>query len=129
LKARVIMKEGVSASEEDILFYNVDTDLILTGKVLNYDDAAPGVEFNVMVFDRKSKKAVWSSWSSNRGDDGVFFFDLGSVNTAGALAARMTRAVVLDMTSLGLIKDPRQLQGNTVTSGAWKQVNVQERER
>jgi hypothetical protein len=131
LKSRVIMREGVSASDEDVLFNTMDADLILTGKVYNYADmeSGPGVEFHVMVFERKSKKAVWASWSSNWGGDGVFFFDRGWVNTAGTLASRMAKAVVLDMTSLGLIKDPRQIQENTVTSGIWAFTNVQERER
>jgi len=123
LKARVIMREGVSASDEDVLFNTMDADLILTGKVLNYDDAGggagPGVEFNVMVFERKSKKAIWASWSGNHGADGVFFFDWGWVNTAGALTSRMAKTVVRDMLSLGSIKDARQLQENTVTTGTW----------
>ena len=123
LKRRVIMREGVSASDEDILFNTMDADLIVAGKVLNYDDAAgesgPGVEFNVMVFERKSKKAVWASWSGNHGADGVFFFDWRWVNTAGSLASRMAKTVVRDMISLGSIKDARQLQENTVTTGTW----------
>jgi hypothetical protein len=101
----------------------MDADLILTGKVLNYDDAGggagPGVEFNVMVFERKSKKAIWASWSGNHGADGVFFFDWGWVNTAGALTSRMAKTVVRDMISLGSIKDARQLPEDTVTTGTW----------
>ena len=123
LKARVIMREGVSASDEDVLFNTMDADLILTGKVLNYDEAGggagPGVEFNVMIFERKSKKAAWASWSGNHGADGVFFFDWRWVNTAGALTSRMAKTVVRDMISLGSIKDARQLQENTVTTGTW----------
>ena len=119
LKARVIMREGVSASDEDVLFNTMDADLILTGKVVNYDDAGPAVEFNMMVFERKSKKAVWASWSGNHGGDGVFFFDWRWVNTAGALASRMATTVVRDMISLGSVKDARQLQENTVTTGTW----------
>lgn len=34
---------------------------------------------------------MWSSTSFNQGDDGVFFFDWGRVNTAHAMAAQMTR--------------------------------------
>jgi hypothetical protein len=118
LNARVIMRAGVSKSDEDILFNTMDADLILTGKVLNYDDTA-GVEFNVMVFERTTKKAVWSSWSSSRGGDGVFFFDWGWVNTAGGLASRMAKAVVRDMTSHGMIKDARKIQEKKVTNEKW----------
>jgi hypothetical protein len=119
LKARVIMRAGVSKPDEDILFNTMDADLILTGKVLNYDDAAPGVEFYVVVFDRTSMKVVWSSWSSSRGDDGVFFFDWGSVNTVGKLASKMASNVVRDITSRGLIKDARQIQEKKVTNEKW----------
>ena len=107
LKARVILREGVSSADEDILFNTMDADLILTGKVLNYDNTVPRVEFNVMVFERISKKVVWTSWSSSRGDDGVFFFNWGRVNTAGELALKMVRNVVRDMTSHGMMEDAR----------------------
>ena len=36
---------------------------------------------------------VWSSESYNRGDEGVFFFDLGKVNTAHAMAIRMAESI------------------------------------
>ena len=42
----------------------------------------PKVEFSTRVFDMKTRQIVWSSSSYNQGDDGVFFFNLGKVNTA-----------------------------------------------
>jgi hypothetical protein len=40
---------------------------------------------------------MWSSISHNLGDDGVFFFDAGKVQTAHSLASAMVRAVVRTM--------------------------------
>ena len=42
----------------------------------------------------KTRQIVWSSSSYNEGDDGVFFFDLGKVNTAHGMASGMVRSVV-----------------------------------
>jgi hypothetical protein len=46
------------------------------------------------VFDMKTRQIVWSSFSYNKGDDGVFFFNLGKVNTAHETASGMVRSVV-----------------------------------
>ncbi len=103
LKFRLILMEGVSIPNAEVLFENLNTDLILTGSVLDYEDyqgsyGKPKVEFSVSLLERKSKEVVWSSNSYNTGDDGVFFFDCGRVNTASVMASRMTRAIVDMMT-------------------------------
>ena len=76
----------------------MNADLVLNGEVLEYRDAlgptgTPKVDFALLFIERKTRRVVYSSYSDNAGNDGVFFFDWGSVNTAHALAARMTRAV------------------------------------
>ena len=40
---------------------------------------------------------VWAALSYNRGDDGVFFFDWGRINTAYAMATQMVQLAVEDM--------------------------------
>jgi hypothetical protein len=65
---------------------------------LDYQDyrgafGAPKVDFSVLLIERKSRKVVYSSFSHNEGDDGVFFFDWGRVNTAHAMASQMARAI------------------------------------
>lgn len=123
LNYRIIMKDGASVSDADLIQTSVQADLIVTGKVLAYkDDVAtftPKVEFEVMVFEKKRKKTVWASWSCSQGDEGVFFFDWGRINTAGTLASKMATAVVRDITSLGTIKDPRIIQELSRTNGSW----------
>jgi hypothetical protein len=92
----------VSLAQTDILFEALDADMILSGTVLSYEESqgalgVPNVEFSVQLIEKKSREVVWSSFSDNSGDDGVFFFDRGKVNTAQALAMRMARQVVETM--------------------------------
>jgi len=122
LKSRIIMDDGLSLTNADLLFNDLDADLIITGNVMDYQDesgssvaekdisefegeSAPAyrnwggsgktkVDFSVQVIERKSREIVWSSRSYNQGDDGVFFFGMGKQNTAHALASQMVQDVV-----------------------------------
>ncbi len=99
LNFRVIMNEGLSLADEDLLAQSLGADLIFAGEVLSYQDdesarGRPKVDFFAMAIERSSKKVIWASESYNQGDDGVFFFDHGKVNTAGALASLMARSLV-----------------------------------
>ena len=99
LGLRVIMDDGLSLANADIIFSRLNADLILTGKVIDYQDyqGAGGkskVDFSAILIDRKSREVVWSSKSYNQGDDGVFFFDWGRVNTAHVMASEMAHQVV-----------------------------------
>jgi TolB-like protein len=98
LNLRIIMDQGVSLEDAQALFDSLGADFVLAGDVLDYQDY-PGSEgtakvgFTVQLMERKSRKVVWSSESWNRGDEGVFFFDLGKVNTAHAMAAQMAASI------------------------------------
>ena len=99
LNFRVIMNEGLSLADEDLIAQSLGADLIFTGEVVQYQDGEssrgrPKVDFFVLAIERSAKKVVWSSESYNQGDDGVYFFDYGKVNTASALASEMTRSLV-----------------------------------
>lgn len=94
LGLRVIMEDGLSLAYADLLFGKLDVDFILTGKVLSYEDyqgpwGKPKVDFSALLIEKKSRKIVWTCKSRNEGDEGVFFFDVGKVNTAHALASEM----------------------------------------
>ncbi len=98
LNARIIMIEGISLTDADLVSNSLEADLVLTGRVMDYQDyqaswGKPKVDFSVTVVERKSRKVVWNSYSHNEGDDGVFFFDWGRVNTAHAMMAKMARAI------------------------------------
>jgi TolB-like protein len=98
LRLRVIMEEGVSLSDVDSVSSVLDSDLILSGRVMDYQDyqgdtGTPVVDFSAQLIDRKTRQVVWSSDSRNTGEDGVFFFDRGRVQTAHAMASQMVQAV------------------------------------
>src|SRR5450759_5174169 len=115
------MQEGLSLRQADLIHNSLQADLILTGKVVAYEDVAglPKVDFNVLVFERQRVKIVWASWSYNQGDDGVRFFDWGRVRTAAALASKMTQAVVQDMTAQGTLKDGQLPEDPSSATGPW----------
>jgi TolB-like protein len=98
LNLRIIMDQGVSLADAQAIFSVLNVDLVVTGQVLDYQDyqgssGKPKVDFTAEVIERKSREVVWSSASYNQGDDGVFFFDWGRVNTAYAMATQMVRQI------------------------------------
>lgn len=98
LNARIIMDEGISLPDVDFVANSLNADLILTGKVMDYQDyqgfsGKPKVDFSIVVIERKSRKIVWSSTSHNEGDDGVLLFDWGKINTAHAMVSKMARSI------------------------------------
>ncbi|MES0445406.1 MAG: hypothetical protein ABUJ92_02570 [Desulfobacterales bacterium] len=99
LRHRLIMDDGLSLAYADLIFSKLNADLILTGKIMDYQDyqgpgGKPKVDFSAQMIERKSREVVWSSKSYNEGDDGVYFFDLGRVNTAHVMASEMVNHVV-----------------------------------
>ena len=98
IRFRIIMNDGLSRANTDLLFITLNADLILTGTVMDYQDyqsiGKPKVDFSVVVIEQKSREVVATSKSYNEGDDDVLFFDRGKVNTAHALASEMVQGVV-----------------------------------
>jgi TolB-like protein len=102
LRLRIIMDDGISLGYADILFRRLNADLVLAGKVLDYQDyqglnGTPKVDFSAQLIERRSREIIWKANSFNTGDDGVFFFDWGRVNTAHAMASQMVQLAVADM--------------------------------
>jgi hypothetical protein len=98
LRFRIIMSDGISLSDTETVLNAVNADLVLNGEVLEYQErpwagGAPLADFAVLFIERKTRRVVYSSYSHNAGDDWVFFFDWGKVNTAHAMASRMTQAI------------------------------------
>ena len=111
LALRMIAPEGISLANADDLFASLNVDLILTANVFEYQDyqgvfGNPKVDFLVQLIEKKSRSVVWSSVSHNEGDDGVFFFDRGKVNTAYAMASQMTQQI-----GEKLIEHSKRVQG------------------
>jgi len=102
LRNRMILVQGVSLANADILFTVLDADLIVDGQVFKYNDyqgayGVPEVQFSSILLDKISREMVWSSNSSNTGDDRVYFFDIGKINTAQTLARQMISGTVTQM--------------------------------
>lgn len=104
LTMRIIMDEGVSLAQADLIANYLQTDLILTGRVYDYLDvlgvsASPSVDFSAQLMERSTKTVIWTSKSYNRGDEDVWFYDWHRVYTANRLAGGMARSVVDRMMS------------------------------
>jgi len=102
LKSRIIMDSGISLADADLIGHELNADLILNGKVIDYQDyrgysGVAKVDFAAELFERASREVVWSVKSYHQGDDGVFFFDWGRVNTAYAMASQMVQLAVEEM--------------------------------
>ena len=102
LSMHVIMNDGISIPSMDLITISLGVDLLLNGLVFDYQDTVgygshPRVDFSLQMFERDTKKILWSSHSHNKGDDGVFFFDYGRIATAGTLSDKMCRALVLKL--------------------------------
>ncbi len=98
LDLRIIMEDGISLAQADALFSTLNVDLILGGKVMDYQDyrgiwGKAKVDFSAQLIERKHRMVVWSSRSYNDGEEGIFLFDRGKVNTAQGLASRMVRSI------------------------------------
>ena len=99
LNMRIIMAEGMTLTDADYITLSLDADMVLSGTVISYEDflgsvGVPKVDFSIVAIERMSKTMVLSSKSQNTGNDGVFFFDRGEVNTAGRLTSYMIRSLV-----------------------------------
>lgn len=98
LNMRIIMPDGPSLADANLLFNSLDTDLILSGKVHAYSDyegwsGDAKANFSVVLMERENREIVWYSKSNNKGSDTVVVFDWGKVNSAFALLSRMTGSV------------------------------------
>ena len=98
LKERMIMLDGISMADAEVIFSRLNADLVMTGRAINYEDyegstGQPVVDFFTLLVDRRSRDVVWSSHSYRKGDDGVYFFDMGKIKTAHSLAFQMAASV------------------------------------
>src|SRR4030042_3569247 len=95
---RIILEQGVSLVNAESIAGLLNADLILAGDVTDYEDyqgvwGKPKVSFSAQLIEKKSREVVWSSNSYNEGDEGVFFFDVGRVNTASAMVSQMAQLI------------------------------------
>jgi hypothetical protein len=113
LGIRMIMPEGVSIRDVDVLTYILEADFVLSGSVFDYQDpkggaGTPKIDFSALMINRGERKVIMLSKSYNSGDDGVFFYDVGRENNANVMAGKMSANVVRKMTEE---KTPDNQQG------------------
>ena len=99
LKRRIIMEDGMSLADADALFSELDADVILSGKVFDYQDyrgpaGKSKVDFSALLTEKQSREVVWACESNYDGDYGVFFFDWGKINTAHRMASEMVASAL-----------------------------------
>jgi len=109
LKLHIIMDQGISVPAIDSITITLNVDMIMNGKVFDYTESAgfvsaPLLDFYVQVFQRDTRRILWSSYSHNRGDEGVYFYDLNRIASAANLADRMTSALVRKFTEFSTKK-------------------------
>ena len=91
--------DGVSLDAARVIADLLKADYVLAGTVREYaepssSEGAPAVQFTAALLDGKTSEVVWQSSSFHRGDEGVFFFDLGRVITASELSCRMAASAL-----------------------------------
>ena len=99
LQQRIIMEDGISFADVHVLFSKLNVDLILAGKVFDYQDyqgtsGTAKVDFSAVAVERQSGDVVWACQSHNTGDYGVFFFDWGKIHTAHRIASEMVASAL-----------------------------------
>ncbi len=104
LEARQIQPKGPSIPQVDVLRAALDVDALIYGQVAHYQEAggatqAPVLGFSLRAIDTENRQVFWSSVSHTKGDDGVFFFDVGEIASAHRLASELSRAIVVAWTS------------------------------
>lgn len=102
LKYRIVMQDGPSLTDATALFSRMDVDLILSGRVFDYEDyqgsGGPAkVCFSASLVEHQTREPVWAASSCRAGDDGVLLFDWGTFRTAHSLAAAMVSGAVASL--------------------------------
>jgi TolB-like protein len=93
---RFIRPEGLSVTDAELLARNMGVDLLLLGRVLDYNETGgvAQIGFSAALFERESRKVVWSATTSASGEDLVSVFGLGKIGTTSELARRMAESLV-----------------------------------
>jgi hypothetical protein len=63
----------------------------------NLTAGPPTVDFSALLMEGAGRKIIWAAESHNQGDDGVFFFDAGTVHTAFEMASKMVSSLLAEI--------------------------------
>jgi hypothetical protein len=98
LDTRIVQEGGISQSQADLLRGILDADLVIAGRVSEFQEAmgtsSPRVELSVYGLDTRKRQAVWLARTYAEGTKHVFFFGLGEVRSASRLTRELVRGVL-----------------------------------
>jgi len=99
LEARVIQDEGVSLAQVDAVRALLNVDLVVSGRVSDFETlgigpGSPSVGFTASAIDARSRRVIWASFSFAHGDEGVHLFGTGHVRSAVLLTSELVSGVV-----------------------------------
>lgn len=99
LEARVIQEDGPSLPQVDALRALLDVDLVVSGRVTDYEamGSSPGTPylgFSASGIDSRTRQAVWSSFSFGRGDDRMGPFGAARLRSSITLASGLVQGAV-----------------------------------
>jgi hypothetical protein len=99
LDARVIQEDGPSLPQVDALRALLDLDLIVSGRVTDYEamgssPGSPFVGFSARAIDVRTRQVVWSSFSFGRGDDHVGPFGVARIRSSITLTSDLVQGAV-----------------------------------
>jgi hypothetical protein len=116
LEARVIQEGGPSLPQVDALRALLDVDLVVSGRVTDYEamgssPGSPFVGFSVRGIDVHTRQAVWTSFSFARGDDRMGPFGTSRIHSSIVLTSNLVGGAVMALEDELLSKAPRQAPG------------------
>ncbi|MBP7147966.1 MAG: hypothetical protein KBD01_10505 [Acidobacteria bacterium] len=89
---------GVSLTQTELVHDILGVDMVIAGRVSEYQQAAPGgvpaVEFTVYGIDSRLRQVTWMARSHGSGRPRLGFFGSGEVRSVHALAAELARGLV-----------------------------------
>lgn len=99
LESRLIQDDGPSLSQVDALRALLDVDLVVSGRVTDFEPlgtapGAPFLGFSVRGIDARTRQAVVSSFSFGRGDDRVGAFGTLRIRSPLTLTSELVRGVI-----------------------------------
>jgi len=117
LEARVIQEDGLSLPQVDALRALLDLDLIVSGRVTDYEamGSAPGspfLGFSARAIDVRTRQTVWSSFSFGRGDDRVGLFGTARIRSSITLTSELVRGAVSKLDEELRSRRPGEKEGN-----------------
>lgn len=99
LDTHVIQEQGVSLPQVDAVRALLNVDVVVSGRITEYDGLGLGPDsplagFSARAIDAHTRRVIWTSFSYAHGDDGLRLFDTRWVRSGIALTSELVRGVV-----------------------------------